>query len=272
MKEDVYVFSQYIRPENPVNIPIAGISYCDSSYKIERTEYNYYVIEYVVSGEGILEVDGQCFNIKANDTYFLYKGRAHKYYCKGNSWEKIWFVMDGWLADVMFTSYLSDRPNVLHGFNIYRSMQNIMELIQNEELSYEEKVDQITIVVHKILIAAKDFNNTHSDNLHLSIKNYIDDNLYKPFKLEILSGIFHYSPNHIINVFRDKYGITPYAYFEKQRLLVSRELLTSTSMSVKEISAKLKYDNPQYFSKCFKRFFQISPSQFRRSMLEGCKK
>lgn len=266
MHEDIYIFSQYTRSENPVNIPIAGISFCDSSYKIERAYYDHYVIEYTVDGEGILEVDGQYYNLNANDTYFLYKGRAHKYYCKDKSWEKLWVVLDGRLADVLFDSYLSTRPNVLHGFNIYRNMQNIMELIKNKELTYEEMVNQVTVIIHKILIAAKDFNKSHSSNLHLSVKNYIDDNLYRPFKLEQLSEIFHYSSNHIINVFREKYEITPYAYYEKQRMLIARELLVNTSMNVKEISAMLEYNNPQYFSKCFKKYFHISPIEFRRSI------
>lgn len=267
MYEDIYIFSQYIRPENPVNIPIAGVSYCDSSYKIERATYDHYVIEYTFEGEGVLETEGQSYHLCTNDTYFLYKGKAHKYYCKENHWKKMWVVLDGPLADALFDSYLSNRPHVLHGFDISRNMRNIIELIQNKELPYEEMVNQVAIIVHKILIDAKDFNRTASGPLHLSLKNYIDDNLYKPLRLEDLAAMFHYSPNHLINIFRDKYGVTPYVYYEKQRLLAARELLTNTSMSIKEISEKLGYDNPNYFSKCFKKHFEKSPAHLRRTAL-----
>jgi len=53
MKEDIYTFSQYIRPEYPANVLLAGISYCDHTYLVNRATYDHYVIEYTVDGRGL---------------------------------------------------------------------------------------------------------------------------------------------------------------------------------------------------------------------------
>jgi len=267
MKEDIYTFSQYVTSDREANVLMAGISYCDASYYIERTDHDAYVMEYTMEGEGVLEVDGQHYTIGAGDTYFLYKGKGHKYYCKSEKWIKLWVVISGRVTEALFQGYLKEQPNVLYGFDILRNMQNILSLVKNRDLSYEEMVDQIMVIVHKILIAAKRYTTRETGNfyrLQEAVKDYIDDNLDKPLKLEKLAEMFHYSKNHIINLFRDRYGVTPYVYYERQKILAGRELLRNTSLTVSDISEKLGFETPQYFSKCFKKYCGVSPLKFRR--------
>ena len=154
MNEDYRIFAQYVRPERPVNVTMAGISDCDRSYCIYRPEYSRYVIEHTVSGSGILEAGGEVCPIHAGDTYFLYGGRPHKYYCSGESWKKLWVVLDGEVAASLFHAYLPDQPNVLHDFDVYTEMQNIIALTRDSFCSYEEMVNRIVLIVHRILIAA----------------------------------------------------------------------------------------------------------------------
>lgn len=270
MHEEVYAFSQYVKPELPVNILMAGVSYCDNSYIVKRSNYDYFVVEYTFDGAGILEVDGQQYNIGTNDTYFLYKGKGHRYYCKENSWKKIWVVFSGELVEILFNMYLKTYPNVLHQFTIYGSLQKIIDLAKDPETSYEEMVNQSVIILHKILVLANGLYVTKSNNLPVAVKNYIDDNLNRPLDLKELSEVFHFSRNYIIDLFRKYFGYTPYVYYEKQRMDTAKELLINTSMSVRDVASRLGFDNQNYFSKCFKKQFDIAPSHFRKkiSLLE----
>jgi len=268
MKEDIYIFSQYMRPEYSVNIPLAGISYCDNTYLVHRADYNHYVIEYTLEGEGCLETQEQCYTLQPGDTYFLYKGRGHRYYCSGKNWIKLWVVLDGEVAEALFGIYLKDKPNVLHGFDIQRNMQSILSLVRNKQLPYEEMVNQIILIVHRILIAAKSHPQPSSLTLPEIIKNHIDENLNQPLSLEELSTIFHYSKNHIINTFYRAYGYTPYDYYQTQRLQSARELLMGTSASVSSIALRLGFDSPQYFSKRFRKQYGVTPMQFRSNIMK----
>ncbi len=270
MQEEIYTFSQYVKPELPLNIRVAGVSYCDNTYSIKRSNYDYFVIEYTFGGEGVLEVDGQQYNIGTNDTYFLYKGKGHRYYCKENSWKKIWVVFSGELVETLFNVYLKECPNVLRQFAIYGSLQKIIDLARDPNISYEEMVNQSAIILHKILVSAGNLDVAKADSLPIAVKNYIDDNLNNPLDLKELSEVFHFSPNYIIALFRMHFGCTPYVYYEKQRMHTAKELLINTSLSVGDIAGRLGFDNQNYFSKCFKKEFDIAPSHFRKkiSLLE----
>ncbi|MBQ7010619.1 MAG: AraC family transcriptional regulator [Clostridia bacterium] len=266
MKEDIYIFSQYVRKDRPANVLMAGVSYCDSSYSISRSDYDAYVIEYTLEGHGILETDGKRYEINAGDIYFLYKGKPHRYYCRENSWTKIWIVLQGEIVQSLFGSYLKQQPAVLHGCDIYEPMQHIIEIAKNNELSYDTKADRIIIIAHQILIDLQRNISppTQEHSISEAVKQYIDNRLYQPLVLDAIAGELHYSKNHIINVFRNAYGYTPYAYYEKLRMQFAADLLNGSSQSISDISAKLGFDSPQYFSKRFKRHYGITPGNFRK--------
>ena len=264
MREEVYAFHQYDRPERGVNMLMAGVSYCDSSYRIERSAYDHFVIEHVEDGEGMLETGGRAYEVGAGDTYFLYPGRAHRYYCREERWIKRWIVISGELAETMFRVYMREQPDVLYGFDIDRSMRQIIDLAKDRGISYEVMTDRVAVEVHRILIAAREYSVSKPRSVSASIRDYIDANLYRPLRLDELTQRFGYSKNHLINLFRESCGMTPYAYYEKQKMLVARELLVNTSTPIGEIAARLGFENPQYFSKCFKRYFDAAPSHVRR--------
>ena len=72
-------------------IVLAGITYPDETYRILRERSECMVMEYVISGQGTVILDGQSFEVKAGDIYILPMGHHHLYYAdKTNPWEKIW--------------------------------------------------------------------------------------------------------------------------------------------------------------------------------------
>jgi len=265
VKEDIRIFSQFGSAEHPLNVYMMGISYCDRTYRIERSEYDRYVIEYTVDGEGTLETAGQRFTVRPGDTYFLYSGIPHKYYCSGERWEKLWVVVDGPLAKALFQNYLPDHPYVLSGLNIKRYMYDIIETGFKENISYSEMTEQVALTVHKILIESARRDNNRIRLLPERIKEYIDERIGDPMSLDGMAKEFHYSKNHLINVFREKYGCTPYSYYEVKRLEAAKELLMWDNESVSEISDKMGFDSPQYFFKRFKKVYGVTPTQMRKS-------
>jgi transcriptional regulator GlxA family with amidase domain len=54
-----------------------------------------------------------------------------------------------------------------------------------------------------------------------------------------------------------------------QRLNKARHLLSSTSLSIKEIAEAVGYDNPLYFSRVFTTQMNITPSRYRALNIES---
>ena len=55
-------------------------------------------------------------------------------------------------------------------------------------------------------------------------------------------------------------------YVRKIRLDQGRDLLKNTNLSIVEIAQQVGYTDADYFSRLFKRYYQLTPSEFRRSV------
>ena len=173
-------------------------------------------------------------------------------------------MVGGDLAEHLFQVYWPERLSLLRGFDMEKRMTDMLALIRDKNLSYPEMADRAALWLHQLLIAMRRFAAGGNENIQSRIKDYIDDHLDEPLNLEEISRRFGYSRNYLIQLFGTAYGTTPYAYYEKQKMQIARELLLYTQSSVKEVAARLGFENPQYFSKCFRKHFGCPPARFRR--------
>ena len=75
----------------------------------------------------------------------------------------------------------------------------------------------------------------------------------------------HLSVSQLNRLFHQELGVGPAAYLRRLRLERARQLLRASTLSVKQISQKCGFQNPQAFARAFRREFDESPSRFRRT-------
>ncbi len=64
-------------------------------------------------------------------------------------------------------------------------------------------------------------------------------------------------------IFRQKIGMTPANYLHRQRLLHAIQLLIRSSYDLSEIAARSGFRSTNYFCRSFRKFYQMTPSEFR---------
>jgi AraC family transcriptional regulator, regulatory protein of adaptative response / methylphosphotriester-DNA alkyltransferase methyltransferase len=84
----------------------------------------------------------------------------------------------------------------------------------------------------------------------------------RPIRIEEVSRRVATSPRQLQRVFADS-GRGFRAHLRAVRMARATELLATTDLPVKEIAARVGYDDPSQFSKAFKRTYGVSPSQMR---------
>ena len=91
---------------------------------------------------------------------------------------------------------------------------------------------------------------------------HINKHLTRALSMQELAACANLSEKYFITYFRTLLGITPGQFVNRLRMNRAREYIYEKTHSVKEISALLGYADLYTFSKAFKRFFNVSPSQF----------
>lgn len=94
--------------------------------------------------------------------------------------------------------------------------------------------------------------------------NYIEDHIGEKLDYVEIAKVAYSSSYHFQRVFGIMCGITLGEYIRRRRLtLAGNELLTS-DIRVTDIAFKYGYDTPESFSRAFKRFHGIKPSQVKK--------
>lgn len=74
----------------------------------------------------------------------------------------------------------------------------------------------------------------------------------------------HVSPNYLSYLFKKNTGFNLWEYVIKLRMEESKRLLQHTDLRRYEIAERVGYESPEHFSKIFKKYYGITPSELKK--------
>lgn len=84
---------------------------------------------------------------------------------------------------------------------------------------------------------------------------------------DVIDGLYRSSPlskNYLRALFLRALKCSPHAYVERLRMRRARHLLLHTDWQLKRIAAEIGYNDPLYFSRLYRKFWEKAPSTERR--------
>lgn len=259
-----------IKANQFLHIPLTGITYPNINYFITHniskyTHWDRYNFEYVTKGVGFIETPTKRYKVKAGDLYFLNRLQHHIYYPdKDNPFEKMFVVVKGEYMDALISAYQIRESVIVRQVNVENIFLRLYELLdRSKETDYDEITFLLLQLVQKIhsINYEDDFKNL---NLAEIIKSYIDDNITENITLNKLVDALNISKSHIERVYKEEYNITPIKYAINRKLELAASLLITTNFPISTIALNFAFYDSKYFSKCFRSYFGMSPSQYRK--------
>jgi len=98
------------------------------------------------------------------------------------------------------------------------------------------------------------------------ILDYLQDNLYRKITIKDIAAALGKSESTVKLLFSQfqKDGIIK--YYNSLKIKEAKRLIREGRYNITQISDLLCYDNPQYFSKCFKLYANMTPSEYKASI------
>jgi len=107
-----------------------------------------------------------------------------------------------------------------------------------------------------------------SDDLHPQVRAAVDlveRNLTEPLTVPEIAAELAVSQRQLERLFKRDIGCSVVQFGQLLRLQYARVLLTSTDLSIREVSAASGFNSLSYFSQAFSRRFGRKPSAYRRA-------
>jgi len=104
---------------------------------------------------------------------------------------------------------------------------------------------------------------------HMSVNKaveYVNTHYGEKITITDLAHVVCLSPSHFTRIFKSEIGCSPTDYIMKTRLDMAKRMLRNGDTPVTTIALECGFNSSSYFSHCFLRAFNTSPSQFKKSM------
>lgn len=134
---------------------------------------------------------------------------------------------------------------------------------QNYRQLRSETANLLMVIKHSYV---KHYDNLEADTIH-QVKQYIMENSQQNISLETLSNKVGLSPIYISKMFKEKLGINYIDFLTECRIEKAKKMLADPEKSIKEITIEVGYHEPNYFSKVFKKMCNVTPREYRKTIL-----
>ena len=123
-----------------------------------------------------------------------------------------------------------------------------------------------TVAMLTISILTENMIKLEAEELAERATSYIKENLCQDLSIETLCKKMNTSKNLLYKSFKSKHDCTVNDYITNCRIDSAKKLLYSGSLSIREISEKIGFDDSAYFCRLFKRHAGCTPLQYRNQI------
>ena len=95
----------------------------------------------------------------------------------------------------------------------------------------------------------------------------LKENLYAEINLDFIAQKTFYSKTYLNNIFKKIIGYSIIQYYNHLKIKEAKKLLRE-NVSITTIADKLNFESANYFTKVFKKFTKMTPSQYKKTTLE----
>jgi AraC-like DNA-binding protein len=279
-KEDIYYFCAPLRTSykinllhpirqkqhRPLNVVLAGRSYCGKKYRISRQKDTpLCCLLYVVKGKGVLESPQGVFFPTQGDVMIIHANAPTCYYTDADDlWELMWFNFTGELIHSLLNCYGLDNIWYLPDCHVQSEFQIGLDMLKSLA---DEEISEIAVFALRLVqsLAAHAFKEDKSiiSSESWALKNFIDANYTGKISLDEMAASVRKSKSQTVRLFKRDWGITPYQYLLDCKLQAAKIYLTGSNKSIKEIAFELGFNDEFHLSSLFKKRTGISPINYR---------
>lgn len=220
----------------------------------------------VTDGYQEYEIDGTRYKLESGYFLLIYPNVKHTVITSTPHTQKY---------SVTFNKQIDDHLNCFFGSLSPRIFDNIVfisnEVLLKKEISatlIENNILEIIVLALR-LSGIKENENTlkQDENATASLaKQYIDDNIEMTPSVADVAEYCYLSTKQLTRIFNKFEGISPGEYIISRRIKKIEKLLADHTLSLKQISEIMHFDNEYYFNAFFKKHSGMPPGEYRKML------
>lgn len=133
--------------------------------------------------------------------------------------------------------------------------------------TYQQLKVQASVCLDDMEKAYNVVKNQLEPDVMIQIKQYIREHAHEDISLEIISERVRLSPFYVSKMFKEQFSTNYIDFLTECRIEKAKQLLGDPDKSLKEITYEIGYNDPNYFSRVFKKMTHLSPTDYRKELI-----
>jgi len=222
-----------------------------------------YTLALVTNGNGVLCTSGKEFPLTKGDLFFTFSAKPY-IIDNTDSLQYIYISFTGLRAIALL-----ERLKISYAFPVFSGFEFLTDLWENT--LYASREENTDLFCEALLLYSLGFICSSNQeevceerqNGILLAKQYIDMNYTdSSLNLKSVSEKFSYHPKYFSVAFKKLVRLNFSKYLTNRRLTHAESLIQSGVTNLKDLAELCGYENPLYFSKCFKEKYGVSPKKY----------
>lgn len=255
-----------VQPKFPLKI----ITYHFKDHaKIWRHWHEYLEVIYLVHGNFTLKSDKNIFNLSDGEIAIFNPFEIHESIELSERNEYYVFVIPPEFLQTWNDAENCKFENVISDTDCLNALKRAAESISDTSNDFMLNAQIFRFLHHAVekhTFRAEKAGEYVEKNKHMveDVKNRISYCYSEPINVELLAKAFFVSVSHLQHTFKEQTGYSIVDYINKTRVENSQKLLKETEWHISVIAEKVGISDYNYFSRVFKKYVGISPTQYRK--------
>ena len=255
----------------PLAVVCGGFERSTPDYAIERADFPYFAIEFVVHGKGTLSLSGQQVPLLPATVFAYGPDVPHRINTDRDDPLAKYFVdFVGRRAGALLRQQ-DLAPGTSGRVAAAGEIQRVFDDLIRNGLGSTRRTPELcaALLEYLILMIGESLSTweaaqTPAYATYERCRAYIQENYMALTSLPQIAAPCHVSPAYLCRLFRRYDHQTPYQLLMRLRMNRAAERLQNPDVLVKQVAAEFGFDDPFHFSRAFKNVLGLSPERFRQ--------
>ncbi len=252
---------------SPLNFYYCGYQKCSPRHYFGPAVRTHYLMHFILSGKGTFRVGKDIYHLKKNQAFLICPKDLTYYEADASDpWEYIWFGFDGEEAERLLKQYGLNKENCIccaeHEEKIETYLAQSLSCLKNSENTRTELKGWFYLLFSCLKIVNPDYedNKTRAQ----AAIDYIMAHFTETITVEDISAHLNVDRTHLYKLCKKRTNLSPKEFLTQSRLENAKDLLLYSPKSVTEIALSSGFHDSSSFSKTFRHYFNMSPSEYRK--------
>lgn len=237
----------------------------------------HYLVHYILSGKGRFSIGEKVYPLEEGYGFLIMPEELAFYQAdEKEPWTYVWVGFNGSSAQeyvkamglsITHPVFKSERSDEL-----YRIVKDMMEHntfgIANDLRRNGQLGIFLSIIAQGVPVVEKNEGDRANTYVRKAVE-FIQGNYCNPIKVTDVADYVCINRSYLYTLFQNSLGMSPQQFLMTFRITKATELLQLTTLPIESVALSCGYQDPLVFTKAFRQMKKMSPSAYRKEILQG---